>query len=197
VSVTFLVDGLGGGGVDGGVEGGVEGGGSEGGVMTTVVGGCSKLAIAVFCSKFIADREPLDEGTEPLPAEATGRTPAALANGETVEDLGAAVATPVEVTPGRGVAVDFVTDAVAVGIVPLLISTVVCVTCPAATPDATAARGVWDEVAGAVIEAMAGRLANVRGCVNGMVGRETDALGGPIRLVMRVGSALGGWSIVP
>ena len=165
--------------------------------MTTAVGGCSKLAIAVFWSKFIADREPLDEGAEPLPAKAIGRTPATLANGETVEDLGAAVAAPVEVTPGRGVAVDFVTGAVAVGIVPLLISTVVCVTCPAATPDVMAARGVWDEVAGAVIEAMAGRLADVRGCVNGMVGRETDALGGPIGLVMRVGSALGGWSIVP
>ncbi len=92
--------------------------------MTTVVGGCSKLAIAEFWSKFIADREPLDEGAEPFPAEATGRTPAALANGETVEDLGAAVAAPVEVTPGRGVAVDFVTGAVAVEVVPLLVSAV-------------------------------------------------------------------------
>jgi hypothetical protein len=91
--------------------------------MTIVVGGCSKFAIAVFWSKFLADREPLDEGAEPLPAEATGR-PAALANGETVEDLGAAVAAPVEVTPGRGVAVDFVTGAVAVGVVPLLVSAV-------------------------------------------------------------------------
>ena len=128
--------------------------------MTTVVGGCSKLTIAEFWSKCTADREPLDEGAEPLPAEATGRTPATPANGE--EAVGATAAEPVEITPGRGAAIDFVTGAVAVGVVPLLVSAVVCVTCPAATPDATAARGVWDEVAGAVIEAMAGRLANVR-----------------------------------
>jgi hypothetical protein len=131
-------------------------------VVTTGVGGCNKLAIAEFWSKFNADREPLDEGTEPLPAEATERTPAALANGETVEDLGAVVAAPVEVTPGRGVAGNFVTGAVAVGVVPLLVSAVVCVTCPAATPDVGVARSVWDEVAGAVVEAMAGRLVNVR-----------------------------------
>jgi hypothetical protein len=89
--------------------------------MTTVVGGCNKLAILEFWSKFNADRERLNEGAEPLPAEA----------------------------------------------------------------------------AGAVVEAMAGRLVNVRLCVNGMVGRETEVLGGPIGLVMRVGSELGGWSIVP
>lgn len=62
------------GGVDGGVagrvDGGVEGGGSEGGVLTTGVEGCSKFVIAEFLSKFSADREPLDEGAEPLPAEA-------------------------------------------------------------------------------------------------------------------------------
>jgi len=138
VSVTFPVDGLAGGGVDGGG------------------GGCSKLASAEFRSKFNADREPLDEGTEPLSAEATGRTPAMPANGETA--VGATAAEPVEITPGRGAAIDFVADAVAVGVVPLLVSTVVCVTCPAATPDVTAARSVWDEVAGAVAEAMAGRL---------------------------------------
>lgn len=57
-------------GVEGGVDGGVEGGGSEGGVLTTGVEGCSKLVIAEFLSKFSADREPLDEGAEPLPAEA-------------------------------------------------------------------------------------------------------------------------------
>ncbi|MCI0426488.1 MAG: hypothetical protein L0Z46_00565 [Nitrospiraceae bacterium] len=52
--------------------------------------------------------------------------------------------------------------AVAVGVVPLAVSAVVCVTCLAATPDVRAARGVWDEVAGAVIEAMAGCLVNIR-----------------------------------
>jgi hypothetical protein len=93
VSVTFPVDGLGGGGVDGGVEGG----GSEGGAMTTVVGGCNKRAIAEFCSKFNADREPLDEGAEPLPAEAAGRTPAGPANGEGA--VGATEAELDEVTP--------------------------------------------------------------------------------------------------
>jgi hypothetical protein len=29
--------------------------------MTTVIGGCNKLAIAEFWSKLNADREPLDE----------------------------------------------------------------------------------------------------------------------------------------
>ena len=128
--------------------------------MTTVVGGCNKLAIAEFRSKFDADREPLNEGAEPLPAEAAGRTPAAPANGE--EAVGAAAAEPVEATPGRGAAFDFVMGAVAVGIVLLAVSAVVCVTCPAATPDVGAARSVWDEAAGAVVDAMAGRLANVR-----------------------------------
>ena len=128
--------------------------------MTTVVGGCNKFAIAGFWSKFNADREPLGEGAEPLPAEAAERTTAAPANGGGA--VGATEAEPVEVIPGRGAAIDFVMGAVAVGIVPLVGSAVVCVTCPAATPDVTAARGVWDEVAGAVIEAMAGRLANVR-----------------------------------
>ena len=156
MSVTFPVDGLGG----GGVEGGVEGGGSDGGVMTTVVGGCSKLASAEFRSKFNADREPLGEGAEPLPAEATGPTPAVPANEE--EAVGATATEPVEDTPGRGAAIDFVMGAVAVGVVPLVGSAVVCVTCPAATSDVSAARGVWDEVAGTVIEAMAGRLVNVR-----------------------------------
>ena len=128
--------------------------------MTTVVGGCSKLAIAVFWSKFNADREPLDEGAEPPPAEATGRTPVVPANGEGA--VGATATEPVEVTPGRGAAIDFVAGAVAVGVVPLLVSAVVCVICPAATPGDSAARSVWDELAGAVVEAMAGRLVNVR-----------------------------------
>lgn len=108
--------------------------------MTTVVGGCSKLAIVGFWSKFNADRDPLDEGAEPLPAEATERTPAVPANGEGA--VGATAAEPVEVAPGRGAAIDFVAGAVAVGIVPLLVSAVACVTCPATTPDVTAARSV-------------------------------------------------------
>jgi hypothetical protein len=155
VSVTFPVDGLG-----GGVDGGVEGGGSDGGVITTVVGGCNNFAIAGFWSKFDADRELLYEGAEPLLAEATGRTPAAPANG--VEAVGATAAEPVEVTAGSGAPDDFVIGAVAVGVVLLAVSAVVCVTCPAATPDVGAARSVWDEVTGTVVEAMARRLANVR-----------------------------------
>ena len=155
MSVTFPVDGLGGGGVDGGVEGG----GSDGSVITTVVGGCNKLATLEFWSKFNADRERPNEGAEPLPAEAAGRTPAAPANGE--EAVGETAAEPVEVTPGRGATFDFMMGAVAVGIVLLAVSAVVCVTCPAATPDVTAARSVWDEVTGTVVEAMAGRLVNV------------------------------------
>ena len=74
MSVTFPVDGLGGGDVEGGVEGGVdgdvEGGGSDGGVVITGVEGCNKRVIAGFWVKFNADREPLDEGAEPLPVEA-------------------------------------------------------------------------------------------------------------------------------
>jgi hypothetical protein len=125
-----------------------------------VVGGCNKLAIAEFWSKFDADREPLYEGAEPLAAEATGRTPAAPANG--VEAVGATAAEPVEVTPGSGAPDDFVMGTVAVGVVLLAVSAIVCVTCPAATPDVGAARSVWDEAARAVVDAMAGRLANVR-----------------------------------
>jgi hypothetical protein len=155
VSVTFAVVRLG-----GGADGGVEGGGSDGSVMTTVVGGCNKLATLEFWSKFNADRERLNEGAEPLPAEAAERTPAAPANGEGA--VGATAAEPIEVIPERGAAIDFVMGAVAVGVVPLVGSAVVCVTCPAATSDVSAARGVLDEVAGAVIEAMAGRLVNVR-----------------------------------
>lgn len=70
----FPVDGLAGGGddggTDGGVDGGVEGGLGGGGVLTTGVEGCNKLVIAEFRSKFKADREPLEEDAEPLPAEA-------------------------------------------------------------------------------------------------------------------------------
>ena len=141
------------------VEGGVEGIGSDGGVVTTGVGGCNKRAIAGFWSKFNADREPLEEGTEALPAEATGRLPAAPANGEGA--VGAAATEPVAVIPGRSAAVDLVMGAVAVGVMLLVVSAVVCVTCQAAMLDVTTALDVWDEVAGAVIEAMAGRLVNV------------------------------------
>ena len=119
-------------------------------MLTTGVGGCSKPATAELWSKFNADREPLDEGAEPLPAEATGRTPAVPTNGEGA--VGATAAEPVEVITGNGVPVVFVMGAVAVGVRPLLVSTVACVTCPAATPDVTAARSVWDEVAGAAAE---------------------------------------------
>jgi len=128
--------------------------------MTTVVGGCNKFAIAGFWSKFNADREPLDKGAERLPAEVAERTPAAPAKGEGA--VGATAAEPVAVISGRGAAIDFVMGAVAVGVVPLVGSAVVCMTCPAATSDVSAARGVLDEVAGAVIEAMARRLVNVR-----------------------------------
>ena len=65
--------------------------------MTTVVGGFNNLAIAGFWSKFNADREPLNEGAEPLPAEAAERTLAAPANGEGA--VGATAAEPVDVTP--------------------------------------------------------------------------------------------------
>jgi hypothetical protein len=64
-------------------------------------------------------------------------------------------AEPGKVTPVRGAVVAFVAGASAVGVVLLSVSVVVCVTCPAAMPDIVAAGGVWDEVAGAVIVAMA------------------------------------------
>ena len=38
--------------------------------MTTGVAGCNRLEIAEFLSTFAADLEPLDEGADPLPAEA-------------------------------------------------------------------------------------------------------------------------------
>lgn len=136
MSVALPVDRLGGGGVDGEVEGG----GSGGGAMITGVGGCNKLAIAEFWSRFSADREPLDKGAEPLPAEAAERTPAAPANGE--GEVGATTAEPVDVAPGRGAAVDFVAGAIAVGVVPLVLSAVVCVACPAAMADVNAERSV-------------------------------------------------------
>jgi hypothetical protein len=139
VSVALPVVGeVGGGGkADGGVEGGVGSGGWAGGfVMTIGTGGCNKLAIAEFWSRFNADREPLDKGAEPLPAEAVGRTPAPPANG--AEEFRWTMAEPVEGAPGRGAVVDLVTGAVAVSAVPLVLA-VDCVICPAAMPDVSAA----------------------------------------------------------
>jgi hypothetical protein len=52
--------------------------------------------------------------------------------------------------------------AVAVEVVLLAVSAVACVACPFAIPDTGAAGGLWDEVGGAVIVAMGGRLVNVR-----------------------------------
>ena len=184
MSVTFPVDGL------------EVGGGSDGGVVTTGVEGCNKLVIAEFWSKFNADREPLDEGAEPLPAEAAERTLAVPTIGEGV--IAATAAAPVEVATGSGcAAVDFVMGAVDVrGVFPA-VSAVVCVTCWAAAPDVGAAGSVRDEVAGALAEVMAGRLVNVRRCVDGMAGSEPEVFGGSIGLVMRVGSALEGWRMVP
>jgi len=150
VSVTFSIEGLG-----GGVEGGV-----EEGVVTTGVGGCNKLEIAGFWSKFNADRDPLDEGAEPPPAEAIERTPAVPANGEGA--VGATAAEPVEVSPATGVAVDFVAGAVAEGGLLLAVSAVDCATRPATTPDVSVVESAWDVVGGAVVEVMAGRLANDR-----------------------------------
>ena len=153
MSVTFPVDGLG--------VGGVEDGGSDGGVAITGVEGCNKLAIAEFWSKFNADREPLDEGAEPLPAEAAERTLAAPTIGEGVVE--ATAAAPVEAATGSGcAAVDFVMGAVDVrGVFPA-VSAVVCETCSVAMPDVSAPGSVWDEAAGAVIEAIVGRLVKVR-----------------------------------
>jgi hypothetical protein len=134
VSVALPVDVLGGDG--GGVEGEVEDGWRDGDGATTGAGGCNKLAIAEVRSRFDADREPLDEGAEPLPAEAAARTPAAPANG--MGEFGGTMAEPVEDVLGRGAAVALMPGAVAVGVVPLLLA-VGCVACPAATPDVSAA----------------------------------------------------------
>ena len=128
--------------------------------MTTGVGGCNKLAIPEFLSKFNADREPPNKGAAPLPLDAAGRAAIAPANGEGAFEATAAEA--VEVTPERDAAVDFVIGTVAVGVVPLMVSAAAGVACPATLPDVDAALSVWDGVAGAVTEAMAGRMVNVR-----------------------------------
>ena len=181
MSVALPVDVLGGDGS--GVEGEVDDGGRDGGA-TTGAGGCNKFAIAEFRSRFDADREPLDEGAEPLPAEAAARTPAAPANG--IVEFGGTMAEPVEGVLGRGAAVALMTGAVAVGVVPLVLA-VGCVACPAATPDVSAAWSILEEVAGAVVEAMAGRLVNARWCVIGTVAGVAEVLDGPIGPVMRAG----------
>jgi hypothetical protein len=172
VSVTFPVDGLGGGtaaGVEGGVGGGVGGGvdgGVEEGVLTTGAGGCSNLAIEEFWSKFTADRDPLEEGADSVPAEATGRPASAPADGEGA--LGPTAAVPAEASPENGTAIGFVTGAVA-----LVVSAVICGACPSVTPDVEAVPGVE---AGAVIEPMAGCLVNARCCGDGAVAGGTDGL---------------------
>lgn len=162
MSVTFPVDGLGG-GTAGGVEGGVGGGGGadggvEEGVLMTGVGGCSNLVIEELWSKFNADRDPLEEGAAPVPAEATGRPAAAPADGEGA--LGPTAAVPAEASPETGA-------------VALVVSAVICGACPSVTPDVEAVPGVE---AGAVIEPMAGCLVNVRCCSDGAVAGETDGL---------------------
>jgi len=79
-----------------------------------------------------------------------------------VGEFGATATGPVEITPARGVAADFVMGTVFGGTVPLAVSTVVCMTCPVAMPEVGAPGTVWGAVAGAVIVAMAGCLVNVR-----------------------------------
>jgi hypothetical protein len=111
--------------------------------------------------------------------------------------VGAATTEPAEVIPGGDAVIDFVMDVVVAGGRPLPASAVACMTCPASMSDVCAARGIWDEVTGAVIEATVGRLVNVRCCGNGIVGGEIEDIGGSIGPVIRVGSALGDWRIVP
>lgn len=72
--------------------------------MTTVVGGCNKIAIAEFWRISNADREPPEVGAEPLPAEATGRLSYAC---ERRRRVGAVAAELVEVIPGGCAAIDF------------------------------------------------------------------------------------------
>lgn len=78
------------------------------------------------------------------------------------EAIGATAAELGEITPARGAAGALLTGAVVVGAAPLAVSPTACVGCPSAIPDTGVAGGLWDEVAGAVIVAMAGRLVNVR-----------------------------------
>ncbi len=82
------------------------------------------------------------------------------ANGEGV--VCAIGAAPVEMTPDRGPATDLAMGTVAEGIVLFVVSAVVCMTCPAAMPDASVPGTAWEGGAGAVIVAMAGCLVNAR-----------------------------------
>ncbi|RPH79815.1 MAG: hypothetical protein EHM80_06885 [Nitrospiraceae bacterium] len=81
-------------------------------------------------------------------------------NGE--EAVGAATTEPVEVISEGGAAIELAMEGVVVGGVPFSASEVARVAWPAAISDVDTARDIWEEVAGAVIEAMAGRLVNVR-----------------------------------
>lgn len=132
------------------VAGGVGGGEDDEGATTTGMGAWSKLAIAEVLSRFTADLEPPGEGAEPPPVEATELAVAALAKGDGVEDLGAAVAGAVEVVPANGLAADCVAGTVAGGAVVLLESAVVRVTCPAAAIDVSRAARAADRLAGRV-----------------------------------------------
>ncbi len=104
--------------------------------------------------------------------------------------VGATAAEPDEITPARGAAVALLAGAVVVGAAPLAVSPIACVVCPSAIPDTGAAGRLWDEVGGAVIVAMTGRLVNVRCCGAGRGAGDTDIDGlcGSIGLVMWVDS---------
>ncbi|MDP1769901.1 MAG: hypothetical protein Q8L74_14005 [Nitrospirota bacterium] len=110
--------------------------------------------MAEVLSRFTADLEPLDEEVEPPPVEATEPAVAALAKGDGVEDLGAAVAGAVEEGPATELAVDCIIGAVAGGAVALLESDVVRVTCTAAASDVSRAA--------IAVDTMVGRVASFR-----------------------------------
>ena len=102
----------------------------------------------------------------------------------------------VEVAPAGAAAVDFVMDLTAWGVL-LALSAVGRATGPSATPVVSAVGSAEGEVAGTVVEAMALRLANGRGCVNGGDGGDIECLGGSIGLMLRVSSVPPGWRMVP
>lgn len=104
--------------------------------------------------RFAIDRDPLLEGVDPFPAEATGPAVAALANGVGVEDFEAATAAPVEITPARGLAIDVATGTVAGSAVVLIGSLAIREACPVAVIDVPAAA--------AAVDTMAGRLVSFR-----------------------------------
>lgn len=76
--------------------------------------------------------------------------------------VGAATTEPVEVIPEGGAAIECVRDSVVAGGVPFSASEVVRVAWLAAISDVGTVRNIWEEVSGVDIEAMAGRLVNVR-----------------------------------